>query len=153
MNNKELLFDRIVGFQRKIAKLDKAINDQAEEFTRWQKELFGDLFTILDAFEQLEKNFESKNDTVEKSTRLMVKSILKIKRKLLRILKDRDIEPLNFPGNQACMELCKVIATEKANQLTDGTIISIEKTGYIDIRQNLIIRKAEVITVLNQSLS
>ena len=153
MNNKELLFDHLVGFQRKIAKLDKTINDQAEEFTLRQKELFGDLFTILDAFEHLEKNLESKNDTVEKSTRLIIKSTLKIKRKLLRILKDRDIEPLNFPDNQARMELCKVIATEKANQLTDGTIISIEKTGYIDIRQNLILRKAEVITALNQPLS
>ena len=87
MNNKELLFDHLVGFQRKIAKLDKTINDQAEEFTLRQKELFGDLFTILDAYEHLEKNLESKNDTVEKSTRLIIKSTLKIKRKLLRILK------------------------------------------------------------------
>lgn len=150
MNNKELLFDRIVGFQRKIAKLNKTINDQEEEFALRQRELFGDLFDILDAFENLGKNIEAKSGSFDKSTNRMVKSILKINRKLLRTLKDRDIEPLSFPDNQARMELCKVVATEKSTKLTNGKIISIEKTGYIDTRQNLILRKAEVTTVLNK---
>ncbi len=150
MNNKELLFNRIVGFQRKIAKLNKTINDQEEEFALRQRELFGDLFDILDAFENLGKNIEAKSGSFDKSTNRMVKSILKINRKLLRTLKDRDIEPLSFPDNQARMELCKVVATEKSTKLTNGKIISIEKTGYIDTRQNLILRKAEVTTVLNK---
>lgn len=151
MNNQELLFERIVGFQRKIAKLDKTINDQAEEYALQQTELFGDLFTIIDAFDQLDKNLAAKKDSLDKSTRLMIKSTLKIKRKLLRILKDRNIEPLNFPDKLARMELCKVIATEEAPQLSNETIISIEKTGYIDTLQNLILRKAEVISVLNST--
>ena len=46
------------------------------------------------------------------------------------------------------MEYCKVAVTEKAPRLDNKTIISIEKNGYIDNQQNLVLRKAEVITLI-----
>ncbi|MEA3544371.1 MAG: nucleotide exchange factor GrpE [Thermodesulfobacteriota bacterium] len=150
MDNQKLLFDRIVTFQRTIADLDKTIADQEIEMSHWQRDLFEDLFATLDAFENLEKIIAAKSDSVDKSTRSIFKSVVRIKRKLLRILKKRDIEPLIIPDNHASMELCKVVATENSPELDNGSIIAIEKPGYINTRKNLILRKAEVLTVLNR---
>lgn len=126
--------------------LDKTIADQEIEMSHWQR----DLFATLDAFENLEKIIAAKSESVDKSTRSIFKSVLRIKRKLLRILKKRDIEPLIIPDNHASMEFCKVVATENSPELDNGSIIAIEKPGYIDTRKNLILRKAEVLTVLNR---
>ena len=47
------------------------------------------------------------------------------------------------------MAYCKIAETKQAPDLENETILDVIKTGYKDNRQDIVLRKAEVITVLN----
>ena len=47
------------------------------------------------------------------------------------------------------METCKIIETREQPNLDDETVLEILKTGYINEQDGTVIRKADVITVLN----
>ena len=47
------------------------------------------------------------------------------------------------------MDLCKVIETMRVPEEKNEHILCIEKNGYMDTERNLVLRKAEVKTVLN----
>ena len=58
-----------------------------------------------------------------------------------------------FPHHPANMDTCKVVETRASGTLEDETILEIVKNGYINQDEgNKVLRKAEVITVLNESL-
>jgi len=58
---------------------------------------------------------------------------------------------MKFPDNMARMESCKVVETEESNSLKDEAILSVVKNGYMRKDNGEVLRKAEVVTVLNKS--
>ncbi|MCI5223366.1 MAG: nucleotide exchange factor GrpE [Candidatus Electrothrix sp. AR4] len=145
----ELLREKLISFQREIAELKRAGREQEEVFLRRERDLFINLFEVLDAFDNLENNIQGKEEFLEKTGRRFVKSTRAVKRKLLRLLRSRHVEPLEFIDNKARMEQCKVIGTENDPGRENEEIISVEKKGYMDTAQNCVLRKAEVVTVCN----
>ncbi len=47
------------------------------------------------------------------------------------------------------MDHCKVIDTKAIPNMENETILSVVKNGYMNKEENVVLRKAEVITVLN----
>ena len=47
------------------------------------------------------------------------------------------------------MDYCKVVDTQESADIANETILSVVKNGYIDKNKKKVLRKAEVITVLN----
>ena len=146
---KDLLKDRFIEFQIEIAGLSKTVAEQEDAFERRQRELFVDIFDVLDAFENLKNAYGEKADTLDKTARRILKGARSIDLKLQRILKARKIVPIEFPDGKATIAHCRIVDTKPIPDAENERIISIEKRGYIDETRNLVLRKAEVVTVSN----
>ena len=146
---KEFLKKKIIGFQMKIAELTHSLKEQENSFQDKEKDLYLNLFEILDAFENLDQTMVAKEDQFDKTTRRIAKNIRSIQKKLLRTLKTCHIVQIELSGNIADMDYCKVVDTQEAADMENETIISVVKNGYIDKNKKTVLRKVEVITVLN----
>jgi len=146
---KELLREKLIEFQLEIAELGHAHREQEQTFQAREKGWYLNLFEVLDAFENLDETIKAKEDCFDKTSRMLSKNIRSIYRKLIRLLKANHIVQIEFPDNKARMDYCKVVDTRESAGLGNETILSVVKSGYIDMHQNTVLRKAEVITVLN----
>ena len=147
---KDFLREKFIEFQLRIAELTRAVHEQADAFQTRERDLYLNLFEVLDAFENLNETIQAKEDEFDKTTRSLAKTIRSIHRKLIRLLKSNHIVQIEFPENKARMEYCKIVDTRKAVNMENETILSVVKHGYIDKQQGRVLRKAEVITALNR---
>ncbi|MDM8542189.1 nucleotide exchange factor GrpE [Desulfococcaceae bacterium HSG9] len=146
---KAYLKSKLVEFQIKIAELTSEMREQEDSYHTREKTLFLSLFEVLDAFENLDDMIKSKEDRLDKSSRRMAKNIRNINKKLVRILKTHHITPIALKEGKARMEYCKIADTRQADDMENETILDVIKKGYRDNRKDIVLRKAEVITVLN----
>ena len=146
---KEFLKEKFINFQKKIAELTHALQEQEDSFQAREKDLYLNLFEILDAFENLDQTIQAKENQFDKTSRRLAKNIRSIRKKLIRLLKTYHIVQIEFSNNIADMDCCKVVDTQEAADMANETILSVVKNGYIDKNKEMVLRKAEVITVLN----
>ncbi len=143
------LREKLIGFQREIAELKQINKEQNQAADQQEQKLLLGLFEVLDAFDNLEKNIQGKEEFLDKTGKRFVKSTHAVQRKLLRLLRSFDVEPLEFPDNKATIEQCKIIATQNDPAQENEEIISLEKRGYRKSESKQVLRKAEVVTVYN----
>lgn len=143
--NKALLRAKLVDFQKEVLNLSQELSARNQQHREQEDHLFLELAAVLDAFENVFKSIEEKEDAFDKSARRVLKSFRAIHRKLLRILADSGVVRLEFPGGKAQIGLCKVVDTEPVDGSENGHIVSIVRNGYQ--RGDRILRPAEVITV------
>lgn len=146
---KEFLREKLIEFQLRIAELTQALREREHSFQAKEKALYLDLLEILDAFENLDETIQAKEAEFDKTARRLAKNIRAIHRMLIRLLKAKHIVRIEFPDNKARMEYCKIVETQGSVDMENETILSILKNGYMDKQHNKVMRKAEVITVLN----
>ena len=147
---KEFLKKKFIEFQLKIDELTRALREQEQSLKTREKERDLQIFEVLDAFENLNENIKEKEESFDKTNRMLVKNISSIQRKLIRFLEANNKFRIEFPNNKAKMEYCEVVETREMDDMENETILSVVKTGYIDKKQNTVLRKASVITVLNR---
>ena len=148
---KEFLRKKFIVFQLKIYELNRALKEQQQECTAREKERDIQLFEIMDAFENLNENIKEREGEFDKTSRMLVRNMRSIQRRLIRILEDDHKFPVEFPDNKAKMEYCEIVETREMPGLENETILSIIRTGYIDKQHKTVLRKARVITVRNKS--
>lgn len=148
-SKKEFLKQKFIEFQLKIAELNRRLQETRDSFQQREENLMLELLTFLDAFENIEETIEAKQDEFDKSARMLSKNIRSIQKKLKRLLQAHDVVPMQFPDNMARIDRCKVLDTRFAPESKNEKILSVVKNGYIDKRDGKVLRKAEVITVLN----
>jgi molecular chaperone GrpE (heat shock protein) len=145
----ELLREKLVSFQREIAELKRSQREQEEQFRQREQNLFKELFEVLDAFESVEKNIRHRQKPMDKTSLSLLNNMRSMQRKLLRLLSSRHIQVLEFPDCRATAEQCHVVETKRMPEKEDEEILTILKKGYIDTKEQLVLRKAEVVTVRN----
>ena len=148
-SEKEQLKKKLIDFQQQIAGLKMDLAAQAGDRQKRENEFFTGLLDIMDAFELIEDNLESKKDGLDKSAKMLGKNIRSIHKKLSRYFKSVGISPIVFQDEKAVMEQCKVLETREDPGQEDGTLSEIVKKGYLNTRDGTILRKAEVITIRN----
>ncbi|MFH0730906.1 MAG: nucleotide exchange factor GrpE [Pseudomonadota bacterium] len=148
--DKAFLRNKFIEFQLKIADLNHALAEQKSRFSGKQTHLYLELLDILDAFEAVEGTLAAKEDTLDKTARMLGKNIHSIHKKLSRLIQSRGIFRMEFPDGKARMDLCRVTETQPRADLENETILSIVKSGYIDNETGTVLRKAEVVTVSNE---
>ena len=146
---KEFLRAKLIEFQLRIAELNHKLKEREESFQAKEEGLYGGLFEVLDAFEGIEETLKAKEEDLNKTGRRLGKSIRSVHKKLDRLLKANDVVPIEFPDGMARMELCRIVDTEESDDLKNETILSVVKKGYMQQKEARVLRKAEVITVLN----
>lgn len=147
---KEFLRGKLVEFQLRIAELNHALKEQEDLFRIKEEGLYSGLFEVLDAFEGIEETLQAKEEDLNKTGKRLGKSIRAVHRKLVRFLKANDVVPMEFPDRMADMKLCRIVDTQESRDLENETILSVVKKGYIQQKEAKVLRKAEVITVLNR---
>ncbi len=146
---KEFLKKKFVEFQLKIDELTRALKKQDQAFKDEEKEMDQHLFELVDSFENLNENIREKQQHLDKTTRMLVRSMGSIQRKIIRFLEAKYKFQMEFPDNKARIDYCEVVETREMTALENETILSVVKNGYIDGKENTFLRKAQVITVLN----
>ena len=147
---KEFLKEKLVEFQLKIAELNHSMAKQLNSFQEREKTLALCLLDILDAFENIDETTEAKKDKFDKTARMLSKNIGSVHKKLIRLMKSIDIVKMEFPDNRARIDYCKIIDTRPEPEMENETIVSVVKNGYVNKQDGSVVRKAEVITVLNE---
>ena len=145
---KRFIRDKLIDFQKKIADLTFTATALQNEHIKWEKELYLELFEILDSFENVFQCLENKESEMEKSFQMAIKSFCSIYKKILRILSHRGVEQIEFPENKAIFGLCKVVETKAMPGMENEQILSVLRKGYLK-KGGEVIRPAEVVTVLN----
>ncbi len=149
ISDKQQLKQKLILFQQQISELKQTLAQKEMQFQEREKALFSDLFEIVDVLDNIDRFVVSKQDQMDKTGKKLGKNIGAVHRKLLRQLRSRGIVPILFPDNKVAIETCKIIETREQPDLDNETILEILKTGYMREQDGTVIRKAEVITVLN----
>ncbi len=145
----ELLREKLVAFQREIAELKQQAKEREESCLRRERELYTELFEVLDVFDNLELHLRRRSEPLDKIGHRLLNSMKAVQRKLLRLLSSRQIEPLDFPDRRAQVGQCAVVETKPAPGRENEEILAVLKRGWRDATLDVILRKAEVVTVRN----
>lgn len=148
-SEKDELREKLITFQQTIAELKQAVVQKEALFQKKEKASLLNLLEIMDALAFIEKNLESKKDTLDKTAKMLGRNIVSIHKKLRRHFNAASIVSIEFPENKATMEYCKVVETREDPGLENEVILEIIKNGYKNKEDGSVLRKAEVITVLN----
>ncbi len=149
---KEFLREKLIEFQLEIAELNHSTTQQRNRFQKREKTLTLNLLDILDAFKNIDDTIEAQKDKFDKTARMLSKNIRSVHKKLIRLMKSGDIVKMEFPENKARLDYCKIVDTRQEPELENETIVSVVKNGYVNRQDGTVVRKAEVITVLNDDL-
>ena len=142
------LQERITLLLKEKAHLQREVREAEESRDTSLREVFRDLIGIIDSFERCETIIKEKGwDEVEAGQKVRER-FLNVKKTMLRKLQDRGISeiPLNI-GDMVNDNLCSTCDTEPDPSKQDGTILAIEKKGYIF--NEIVLRPAEVVIVKN----
>ena len=103
----------------------------------------------LDVFDNIELHLRRRPEPLDKGGQRLLGSMRAVQRKLLRLLSARQIEPLDLPGRRAQVGLCAVVETKSIPGRENEEILAVLKRGYRDAARDVVLRKAEVVTVRN----
>ncbi|MGR0480400.1 MAG: nucleotide exchange factor GrpE [Candidatus Electronema sp. V4] len=146
----ELLREKLVAFQREIAELKQQAKEREDSCLRRERELYTELFEVLDVFDNLELHLRRRPEPLDKSGHHLLNSMRAVQRKLHSLLSSRQIEPLDFPDRRAQVGQCAVVETKPAPGRENEEILAVLRRGYRDAARDLVLRKAEVVTVRNE---
>ena len=141
----ERLKNKLIGFQTEIIELNQTLQSERKRSQEQQERLFLELFAVLDACENIFNRMTEKEETLDKSSRHMLKSFRAVYRKLLRLLEEQGVERIEFPNGKSVIGLCKVLETRPVAEREEGEIIAVVRSGYRS--KERVLRPAEVITV------
>nr|VFJ48784.1 MAG: molecular chaperone GrpE [Candidatus Kentron sp. FW]VFJ58822.1 MAG: molecular chaperone GrpE [Candidatus Kentron sp. FW] len=145
LSTKKYLFDKLISFQQKIIGLEGSLQEERNNASEKEREIFLELCVVLDSFENIFNAMAEKEATMDKGSLSMIKSFRAIYRKLIRLLEDHGVQQIEFPDGKSEIGLCKIIGTRPEAGREEGDIITIVRNGYRSGQQ--ILRPAEVITV------
>nr|VFJ88143.1 MAG: molecular chaperone GrpE [Candidatus Kentron sp. LFY]VFJ99898.1 MAG: molecular chaperone GrpE [Candidatus Kentron sp. LFY]VFK18937.1 MAG: molecular chaperone GrpE [Candidatus Kentron sp. LFY] len=145
---KQRLFDKLIAFQQKIIGLEGRLLEDEKKASEKENEIFLELCAVLDSFENIFNAMDEKDDTLDKTSKRMIKSFRAIYRKLIRLLEAHGVKQIEFPDGKSKVGLCKVIETRPKPGREGGEIITVVRNGYQSRGQ--ILRPAEVITVAEE---
>jgi molecular chaperone GrpE len=142
---KQRLEAKLIAFQQQIIRAEQAVKEREKACREREDALFIELFEVLDGFENVFRNLEQKQQAFDKTTRRALKSFEALQRKLLRLLGERGVEPIDLPDGKAVVGLCRVVETRSTPEATEpGSILVRVRQGYR--REGQVLRPVEVIT-------
>lgn len=146
MQAKALLREKLTQFQAQIYDLKRRLKEQETDSRVKETKLLTQIMDVLDLLEDAGgPELSAGVPAAPRSDKLLRGA----QSRLERILRSRDLVPIECADNKAVMQYCKVIDARPAPGLTDETILAVVKRGYIDKRAGRVLRKAEVVTVRN----
>ena len=142
---KRRLEAKLIAFQQQIIRADQTGKEREKACRERENTLFLEILEVQDGFENVFRNLEQKQQEFDKTTRRALKSFEALQRKLLRLLSERGVKPIELPAGKAIVGLCKVVETRTTPEATEaGSILVKVRQGYH--REGHVLRPVEVIT-------
>ncbi len=146
--------EQITAIEAEITRLKKdnlkqknAIEESTLEYERQIDAIISDLITIIDAYEKAEIKVKELGLTEDENAQKAIKRMLQPKKMAMSVLAKYNVSQIDLDGKQMDADICTVVDTEPDSEKEDGTVLSIEKNGYL--RGDRLIRRADVIIVRN----
>ena len=142
------LDEKITILQKEKAKLQDVARAAEEEKDSSVKDILKDMIGVLDSFERCTTVIREKGWDESEEGQKVRDRFLNVEKTLRRKLHDRGISEIALKiGDMVDDNLCSTCDTEPDPSLKDGTILDIEKKGYM--YNEVVLRPAEVVIVKN----
>ncbi len=131
-----------------IAGLKEEARSEQDQARKEMKNLLLDLLEVADDFHRIFAHLESRGHAVEKQTKILAGNFRTVKRRLDRALEGVGVLPVEVElGSQAHPEKHRIVETLPAPGRPEGSILEVERPGYVWGQETL--RIPEVKTVKN----
>ena len=135
------LDEKITSLQKERAEFKDAARRLQEEKDSLVKEILKDMIGVLDAFERC-------STVIDEEGRRVQSRYSNVEKTLRRKLNDKGVFEIALKvGDMVDDNLCSTCDTEPNSSMKDGTIIGIEKKGYMF--KDIVLRPVEVVIVKN----
>lgn len=142
------LDEKITLLQKEKAKLQDVARAAEEEKEASIKDILKDMIGVLDSFERCTTVIKEKGLDENEEGQKVRDRFLNVEKTLRRKLNDKGISEIALKiGDMVDDNLCYTSDTEPDPSMKDGTIIGIEKKGYM--YKEIVLRPAEVVIVKN----
>lgn len=141
---REQLIEKIGILEKDNMLLKQSLREQQTKSVASSEDLFLELLEVGDVLETLLEYLESKPELTPEICQRLPRNIGAIHRKLLNVLKKRQVSPIELEETQPDFNLCRVVEREISTDVPDQTITKIVRRGFR--LGETILRPAEVIT-------
>lgn len=141
---REKLIEKIGTLEKDNMLLKQSLREQETRSVASSEDLFLELLEVGDALETLLEYLATNSELTPEICQRLPRNIGAIHRKLLNVLKKRQISPIELDETQPDFDLCRVVEREVRSELADQTITKIVRRGFRN--RETILRPAEVIT-------
>lgn len=105
------------------------------------------LLEVMDAFDRVFLNIETRNVEVDKQTKIWLGNFKSVRRLFEKTLKECGVTSIEALNGKAIPGFHHIIETRQVEGLEDDTIVEEKQKGYLRLGE--VLRKSEVITVKN----
>ena len=140
----EKLIEKIGTLEKENMLLKQSLREQQTRSVASSEDLFLELLEVGDALETLLEYLANNSELTPEIYQRLPRNIGAIHRKLLNVLKKRQISPIELEETQPDFDLCRVVEREVRSDLPDQTITKTVRRGFL--LGETILRPAEVIT-------
>ena len=142
------LDEKITILQKERADYKDAARRLQDEKDSTVKDIMRDMIGVLDSFERCAAVIKEKGWGESEDGRKVQDRFLNVEKTLRRKLSDKGVSEIALKvGDMVDDNLCSTCDTEPNPSMKDGTIIGIEKKGYMF--NEIVLRPAEVVIVKN----
>ncbi|MFW6295945.1 MAG: nucleotide exchange factor GrpE [Halothece sp.] len=141
---RDRLKQEISNLYKERVSLQQAIREQQEQHQAANEQLFLELLELFDTLEFLLNYLEENPDPNPQFYKRLPKSVGSIQKKLLTILKRRQVNRIEFEGEQPDFSCCQVVDCEIRDDLEEHTITKTVRQGFR--LEEKLLRPIEVIT-------
>ena len=147
LEKREILLTEITQLLKTKTKLEQTVKIQQQENEAEKEALYSELLDIFDSLEflinYLDSNLQEENFN-PKAFKRLPKFVTTIKNNLVALLSRREVEKIDFNGDNPDFSVCKVVDREIREDIPEQSITKIVRQGF-KIKEK-ILRYVEVIT-------
>lgn len=135
----------IVALIKECNLLKGNIRKKDQESKKEMSRMLSSLLEVMDAFDRVFANIESRNIEIDKQTKIWIGNFKSVRRLLEKVLKESGVTAIEALNGKAIPGFHHIIETRQVGGLEDDMIIEEKQKGYL--RFGEVLRKSEVITV------
>lgn len=138
-DQRDTILDKLSNLLNENSKLQQNLNQNNLEKQADQEKLFLEILEVFDAIESLLTVFQNQDQGINR----IGKNLSTIQKKILNILKKREVFLIELKENFPDLNLCRVVDQEIREDLEEKTITKIIRQGFK--YQDKILRPMEII--------
>jgi len=140
---KEQLEKELRDLYQKEFSLRQTLLQVKENHTASQEQMFLELLEVFDGLEFLVDYLRNNSEVIPPPLKRLPKSLENLQKKLLGILKQKDVEIIEFVDSTPNFEVCQVVDCESREDVEENTVTKVIRRGFTS--QKKLLRPVEVI--------